>query len=70
MLIEDGGKAICKGSGMTIIISARNVGQTNIGSVEKGFPIYAEDLTVHILTENCIIDLNTGKVEKPNLNNS
>ncbi|WP_445430781.1 cyanophycinase [Chryseobacterium indoltheticum] len=70
MLIEDGSKAICKGSGMTIIISAKNVGQTNIDSAEKGFPVYAEDLTVHILTENCIINLNTGKMEKSNRSKS
>jgi cyanophycinase len=68
LLIEGGSKAICKGSGMTIIISARNIGQTNIRSVENGCPVYAENVTVHILTEDCIVDLNTGKMDASNLN--
>jgi cyanophycinase len=68
LLIEGGSKAICKGSGMAIMISARNIGQTNINSVEKGCPVYVENLKVHLLTENCIVDLNTGKMEGSHLN--
>jgi len=69
LLIEDGNKAVCKGSGMIIIINAKNIGQTNIDSAEGGCPVYVENLSVHLLTENCIIDLNTGKVEGPDMNN-
>ncbi|MCY0977312.1 cyanophycinase [Chryseobacterium wangxinyae] len=64
LLIKDGNKAICKGSGMVIMISAKNVENTNISAAKDGCPVYAENLTVHILTENCTVDLETGNIEK------
>ena len=67
LLVKDGCKAVCKGSGMVIVITAKNIGQTNIGTAEKGCPIYVENLTVHLLTENCIIDLTTGQMEVANI---
>ena len=65
LIIENGRKALCKGSGMAIMISAANVGQTNINVAEKGCPVYADNLRVNILTENCTVDLDTGKLEEP-----
>ncbi len=56
LLIEEGGHATCKGSGMVWLLNAENIGHTNIDSVEKGSPIYAENLKVHILTDGCMFD--------------
>lgn len=57
LVIEDGYNATCRGSGMVWLVDAENIGQTNVDSVEKGFPVYAENLKVHILTDHCKIDL-------------
>jgi cyanophycinase len=59
LMIEDGYKATCRGSGMAWIINARHIGQTNTHTVKKGAPIYAENLKIHILTDNCKIDFNS-----------
>ncbi|MBT2620116.1 cyanophycinase [Chryseobacterium sp. ISL-6] len=64
LLIENGSKATCKGSGMVVIISAKNILQTNIDFVQKGDPVYAENLKVHLLTDNCCINLNDGKIKR------
>lgn len=58
LLIEEGCKATCCGSGMVWLLNAENIGQTNIDTAKKGSPIYAENLKVHILTDNCIFDFN------------
>ncbi|MDQ1159999.1 cyanophycinase [Chryseobacterium sp. SORGH_AS 447] len=63
LLIEDGCKATCHGSGMAWIINARHIGQTNTQTVKKGSPIYAENLKIHILTDNCKIDFNSDTFE-------
>jgi len=69
LLIEKGKKATCKGSGMIVMINARSIGQTNINSVEKGCPVYVENLKVHLLIESCTVDLETGKMEGSNSEN-
>ncbi|SHE42007.1 cyanophycinase [Chryseobacterium takakiae] len=58
LLIEEGCKATCRGSGMVWLLNAENIGQTNIDTAKKGSPIYAENLKVHILTDNCMFDFN------------
>lgn len=63
LLIEDGCRATCHGSGMAWIINARHIGQTNTQTVKKGSPIYAENLKIHILTDNCKIDFNSDTFE-------
>lgn len=63
LLIEDGCKATCRGSGMAWIINARHIGQTNTRTVKKGSPIYAENLKIHILTDSCKIDFNSDTFE-------
>lgn len=70
LLIEEGHIGTCKGSGMAWLISAENIGQTNIKTVKKGFPVFAENLKVHILTDNCKINLKNGLfVGEPDSNN-
>ncbi|MFP3598568.1 cyanophycinase [Chryseobacterium sp. SIMBA_029] len=63
LLIEQGSKATCRGSGMVWMLSATEIGKTNTKNVKKGFPIYAENLKVHILTDQCKIDLNSNQFE-------
>lgn len=58
LLIEEGAKATCRGSGMVWLLNAENIGQTNINTAEEGSPVYAENLTIHILTDNCMFDFN------------
>jgi cyanophycinase len=60
LIIEEGHRAKCKGSGMVLVISAKNIKQTNVSTAEKGEPVYAENLQVHILTDGCSIDFNSA----------
>ncbi|WP_312992728.1 cyanophycinase [Chryseobacterium flavum] len=60
LLIEEGRHAICKGSGMVWLVNAENIAQTNVKTVKKGTPVYVENLKIHILTDNCKIDLKKG----------
>ncbi|QIY89653.1 cyanophycinase [Chryseobacterium gallinarum] len=60
LLIEEGSIATCKGSGMTWLLNAEEIGQTNSKTVKKGEPVFAENLKVHILTDNCKINLRKG----------
>ncbi|CAH0290174.1 MULTISPECIES: cyanophycinase [unclassified Chryseobacterium] len=60
LLIEEGCKATCYGSGMVWIFNAKEIGCTNIETVKKGYPIYAENLKAHILTEGCKIDFSNN----------
>ncbi|WP_265131523.1 cyanophycinase [Chryseobacterium oranimense] len=63
LLIENGEQATCKGSGMAVIINAQELKQTNKDFAEKGDPIYAENLKVHILTDGCSLQLNDGTMK-------
>lgn len=57
MLIENGRKATCKGSGMVILIDPKNISRTNIETVKENDPVFVENLIVHILTDGCEADL-------------
>lgn len=65
LLIEEGKKAICKGSGMVIILSAKEIRQTNIETVEEGHPVYGENIKVHLITDGCSINLESGEFQAP-----
>lgn len=69
LIIEQGKIATCKGSGMVMIINSKQVKQTNVETVKKGCPVYAENLKIDILTEGCKINLVTRKIEVPEFNN-
>jgi cyanophycinase len=62
LLIRKGRKAHCLGSGMVVIIDARHVEQTNVSDVEKGDPIYVDNLHVHLLVRNCQFNIHTCKL--------
>ncbi|WP_294678536.1 cyanophycinase [uncultured Fluviicola sp.] len=62
LLIRKGRKAQCLGSGMVVIIDARHIEQTNVSDVEKGDPIYVDNLRVHLLVRNCEFNIHTCKL--------
>lgn len=68
LMIENGHFAKCKGSGMVLVISAKDLKQTNVKTAEKGEAVYAENLIVNILTDDCSIDFRNGEITmaKPN----
>ncbi|WP_294303121.1 hypothetical protein [uncultured Chryseobacterium sp.] len=63
LLIENGKNAVCKGSGMTIVLNPHAIRNTNCGSVEKGCPIFVDHIMMTILTDGCRISLSTGQFE-------
>jgi cyanophycinase len=63
LMIERGNIAKCIGSGMAVILSGKELTQTNIDIVTKGEAVYAENLTVHILTDGCSFDLKSGSLK-------
>lgn len=65
LLIENGYKATCKGSGMVVIIDPKNISRTNIETVEKGDPVFAENLVVHLYTDGCRFDLRQDEEGAP-----
>ena len=67
LLIRKGRKARCLGSGMVVIIDARDIEQTNVSDVEKGDPIYVDNLRVHLLVRNCEFNIHTCKLSYTNI---
>lgn len=67
LLIRKGRKAQCLGSGMVVIIDARHIEQTNVSDVEKGDPIYVDNLRVHLLVRNCEFNIHTCKLSYSHL---
>lgn len=52
LIISEGNKAECIGSGMVILIDGNHIRSTNIDSVNKSTPIIVENLKVSIIAEN------------------
>lgn len=50
LIILNGNEMECIGSGMVIIIDCQDIGKTNIYFEEEGKPLFAENITMHILT--------------------
>lgn len=61
LIIENGCHATCRGSGMVWMLNAENIKATNVDTAKKGYPIYVENLKVHILTDNCKINLENNE---------
>jgi cyanophycinase len=55
--ITEGDKMECLGSGMVLLIDAREIKKTNIPHIETGKPIYVENLKVHVLTHGTAYSL-------------
>lgn len=66
LLIRKGRKARCLGSGMVVIIDARYIEETNVSHVEKGDPIYVDNLRVHLLVKNCEFNIHTCELSYTN----
>lgn len=65
LIIHDGIEAECRGSGMVVLIDGADIEQTNIGEAEDECPVYVENLRVHLITENCRVNLETRKMTAP-----
>lgn len=70
LLIRKGRKAQCLGSGMVVIIDARHVERTNVYDVEKGEPIYVDNLRVHLLVRNCEFNIHTCELSYTHIKSS
>ncbi len=51
LIISDGNKAACMGSGMVVLIDGSKIGKTNIHKVNTTTPIVVENLKVSIIAE-------------------
>jgi cyanophycinase len=65
LLVKNGKDAVCKGSGMAVIIDGKEIGQTNINEAGEGMPVFVENLKVHLLVENCRFSLADRKFFTP-----
>lgn len=65
LIIHNGSEAECRGSGMVVLIDGACIGQTNISEADENCPVYVENLKVHLITENCRVDLNARKMSAP-----
>lgn len=70
LIITNGSSAECRGSGMVVIIDGRNIGQTNITSVEATEPVFVENFVVHLLVKGCRFSIKTRKLAKPAIKSS
>lgn len=62
LIIAGGRDAECKGTGMVVIIDGSGIKRTNISEAESGTPVYVENLKVHLLTQHCRLNLETGEM--------
>lgn len=65
MLIKNGSEAECYGSGMVIIVDAKNIEQTNITEQKEGYPVFVENLKVDILVKGCRYSLKERRMYRP-----
>lgn len=65
LLINKGEEAICKGSGMVVLIDGSAIERTNISEADAGSPVYVENLKVHLLSQHCKFNLKTHQMEPP-----
>jgi cyanophycinase len=65
MLISDGSEAECFGSGMVVIIDAKDIEQTNITEAEEGYPVFVENLRIDLLVKGCRYSLRDRRLYRP-----
>ncbi|MBA3900728.1 MAG: cyanophycinase, partial [Bacteroidetes bacterium] len=58
LIITEGNRMECIGSGMVMIIDSRNINKTNVHYVEEGAPIYAENIVTHVMAKGTSYLLN------------
>ena len=61
LIISNGNEAVCKGSGMVIIIDGSKIEKTNITTVNAETPIVIENLVVHIIAEGSVFMMKEKK---------
>jgi cyanophycinase len=65
LLIENGNRATCYGSGTVVIIDGNEIGQTNIADADEDEAVFVENLKVHLLTKGCRFDLKLRQLHNP-----
>jgi len=62
LIIEEGSKAICKGSGSVMFVNARNVKKINAKDFDNEKTMFVKNLKGHILVDGCMLNLKNGEV--------
>lgn len=62
LFISDGHVMEAIGSGMVILVDGRNMTDTNLTDVEMGQPVSISNMTVHVMCDGDIYDLNAHKL--------
>lgn len=62
LIIEEGTRALCKGSGSVMLVNARNVKKFNANDFDKGKTMFVKNLKGHILVDGCMLNLKNGEV--------
>ncbi|NML57098.1 Type 1 glutamine amidotransferase-like domain-containing protein [Chryseobacterium cheonjiense] len=62
LIIEEGTKVLCKGSGSVMLVNARNVKKINAREFDKGNTMFVKNLKGHILVDGCMLNLTNGEV--------
>lgn len=62
LIIEEGNKATCRGSGSVMLINARNVKRFNPKDFDQGNTMFVKNLKGHILVDGCMLNLKNGEV--------
>jgi cyanophycinase len=68
LLIENGSRATCYGSGTVVVIDGKEMGQTNIADADEDCAVFVENLKVHLLTKGCRFDLTLRRLHNPAIN--
>lgn len=63
-LIIQNNIAVCRGSGMVVIIDGSKIYDTNVREANKNEPIYVSNLRVHLLTKGSVFSLKTKRFVK------
>jgi cyanophycinase len=62
LLVTEGNRARCLGSGTVTLIDGREIEQTNVHTVRDDYPVFVENLHVHLLVKNCVFFIEDGKI--------
>jgi cyanophycinase len=65
LIIHQGIDATCRGSGMVVIIDGKNIEQSTTSEAKKHVPLFVENLKVHLISDDCSINLLTRKLKAP-----
>jgi cyanophycinase len=59
VVIEKGTKMRAIGSSSVVVVDGCNISHNNIADIRSGMPLSVSNLTVHIMTNSDVFDINT-----------